>query len=90
MESLAGRRHVKISERRIKSDWAIFIAEMLNERYSDAQKIILVMDNLNTHDISSLYEVFPPEEAFHLAQRLEIHRTPKHDSWLRDYQLIIS
>jgi len=90
LEPLAGRRHVKVSERRTKSDWAIFIGEMLKERYPDAKKVILVMDNLNTHSISSLYEVFPPEEAFRLAQRLEIHHTPKHGSWLNAAEIELS
>ena len=90
VEPLAGRRHVKISERRTKSDWAIFIGEMLNERYPDAEKVILVMDNLNTHSISSLYEVFQPEEAFRLSQRLEIHHTPKHGSWLNVAEIELS
>jgi len=55
---------------------------LLTEQYPKAEKVVLVMDNLNTHTISSLYEAFPPEDAFRLAQRLEIHYTPKHGSWL--------
>lgn len=90
VEPLAGRRHVKISSRRTKRDWAIFIGEMLNERYPDAEKVILVLDNLNTHSISSLYEVFSPEEAFRLAQRLEILHTPKHGSWLNVAEIELS
>jgi hypothetical protein len=73
---------VKITERRTQLDWAHFIKEMLEERYADAQKVVLVMDNLNTHNIASLYLAFPPEEARSLANRLEIHYTPKHGSWL--------
>ena len=67
---------------RTKIDWAYRIQWLLNEQYPEAEKIILVMDNLNTHTISSLYEAFLPEVAFSLAQRLEIHYTPKHGSWL--------
>ena len=55
---------------------------MLDEQYPEAEKVVLVMDNLNTHNMSSFYEAFPPEEAFRLSQRLEIHYTPKHGSWL--------
>jgi hypothetical protein len=82
VEPLGGKRKVKITERRTRIDWAHFIKEMLEERYADAEKVVLVMDNLNTHNIASLYTAFPPEEARHLADRLEIHYTPKHGSWL--------
>lgn len=82
VEPLGGKRKVKITERRTRIDWAHFIKEMLEERYVDAEKVVLVMDNLNTHNIASLYTAFPPEEARHLADRLEIHYTPKHGSWL--------
>jgi len=82
VESLGGRRKVKITERCTRINWAHFIEEMLEERYADAEKVVLVMDNLNTHNIASLYEAFPPEKARCLADRLEIHYTPKHGSWL--------
>jgi len=82
VEPLGGKRNVKITERRTRIDWAHFIKEMLNERYPDAEKVVLVMDNLNTHNAGSLYQAFPPEEAKHLANRLETHYTPKHGSWL--------
>ena len=55
---------------------------LIDEKYPEAEKIVLVMDNLNTHNISSFYKAFPPEEAFRLSQKLEIHYTPKHGSWL--------
>ena len=90
VEPLAGKRNVKITERRTKVDWAHYVSEMLNERYPDAKKIILVMDNLNTHNISSFYEAFAPEEAFRIAQRLEIHHTPKHGSWLNVAEIELS
>ena len=81
-EPLAGWRYTEALERRTKTDWANMIKWLLDEQYPDAGKVVLVMDNLNTHNISSLYETFPPEVAFRLAQRLEIHFTPKHGSWL--------
>jgi hypothetical protein len=82
VEPLGGKRNVKITERRTRIDWALFIKEMLDERYPDAKKVVLVMDNLNTHNAGSLYQAFSPEEAKRLANRLEMHYTPKHGSWL--------
>ena len=81
-EPLGGWREAEALPRRTKIDWAHKIKWLLDDQYPDAEKVVLVMDNLNTHAISSLYEAFPPEEAFRLAQRLEIHFTPKHGSWL--------
>jgi len=81
-EPLRGWRYAKALPRRTKADWANQVKRILDEEYPEAQKIVLVMDNLNTHNTSSLYEAFPAEEAFQLAQRLEIHYTPKHGSWL--------
>lgn len=82
VEPLAGKRNVKITERRTMIDWAHYIKEMLDTRYPVAEKVTLVMDNLNTHSPASLYKAFAPEEARRLADRLEIHYTPKHGSWL--------
>ena len=79
---LVGWRHTEAFPRRTKIDWAHRIRWLLGEQYPEAGKVVLVMDNLNTHAISSLYEAFPPAEAFRLSQRLEIHYTPKHGSWL--------
>jgi hypothetical protein len=90
VEPLGGRRHVKITETRTRLDWAEFIRAMLEERYPDAQKVRLVMDNLNTHSVTSLYEAFPAEHALKLAQRLEIHYTPKHESWLNVAEIELS
>jgi hypothetical protein len=90
VEPLAGIRNVTVTERRTRIDWAKYIREMLEVRYSNADKVVLVMDNLNTHNISSLYEAFAPEEAFRLAQRLEIHHTPKHGSWLNIAEIELS
>ena len=81
-EPLGGWRYAIALPQRTKVDWASQVKWVLDERYPAAEKVVLVMDNLNTHTISSLYEAFPPEEAFRLAQRLEIHYTPKHGSWL--------
>jgi hypothetical protein len=81
-EPLAGKRHVRVTDRRTKRDWAECIREMVDEIYPAAERIVLVMDNLNTHTPASLYEAFPPDQAKHLADRLEIHYTPKHGSWL--------
>jgi len=89
-EPLAGWRHVRVSERRTKSDWAKRVRELLEVHYPKAKRIRLVMDNLNTHTISSLYETFPPEVALSLAKRLEIHYTPKHGSWLNIAEIELS
>lgn len=81
-EPLAGWRQTRVTERRTKTDWARAIRDLLDGRYADAKIVVLIMDNLNTHSIGSLYEAFPPAEARRLARRLEIHHTPKHGSWL--------
>lgn len=90
VEPLAGRRHVEVTERRTRQDWAAFIKTMLDERYPKAAKVRLVMDNLNTHAVTSLYETFAPAEARRLAERLEIHYTPKHGSWLNIAEIELS
>jgi len=90
VEPLSGKRHVAITERRTRKDWARQIKEMLDERYPDAIKVRLVMDNLNTHSITSLYEAFEPKEARRLAERLDIHHTPKHGSWLNMAEIELS
>lgn len=82
VEPLTGREHVSVHRRRTAVDWAEEIKYLCDEMFPDAEKIILVMDNLNTHAISSLYKKYPPEEARRLVKRLEIHYTPKHGSWL--------
>lgn len=82
VEPLAGKRHVAVTERRTQQDRARQVQQMVDDRYPDAIKIRLVMDNLNTHNIASLYKTFEPKEARRLAERLEIHYTPKHGSWL--------
>jgi len=90
VEPLAGKRHVAVTERRTRKDWAEQIKQMLDERYPDARKVRLVMDNLNTHSVASLYEAFSPKEARRLAERLEIHYTPKHGSWLNMAEIELS
>jgi len=89
-EPLKGWRNVSVSERRTKKDWAGHVAELLEVHYPNAPKVCLVMDNLNTHTISSLYEAFPPNRARALARRLEIHYTPKHGSWLNIAEIELS
>jgi hypothetical protein len=81
-EPLVGWRSVSIRERRTKVDWALEVAELLRTRYAEAQKVILVCDNLNTHTKGAFYETFPPEEARAVVRRLEFRHTPKHGSWL--------
>jgi DDE superfamily endonuclease len=76
-EPLAGWRHVKVTDRRTKKDWAQCIRELVDVYYPDAQKVRLVLDNLNTHTGASLYEAFAPEEARRILERLEFHYTPK-------------
>ncbi len=81
-EPLAGRRYVKATERRTKIDWAYLMRELVDVHYPNAEMVVLVCDNLNTHVKASLYEAFNPEEAKRIADKLEIHYTPKHGSWL--------
>ena len=81
-EPLRGWRHVKVTERRTRKDWALCIKELVDVHYRHAHKIILVQDNLNTHSGTSLYETFRPQDARRLLDRLEFHPTPKHGSWL--------
>ena len=81
-EPLAGQRRVKVTERRTAVDFAHLIRELVDTQYPHAEKIVLVMDNLNTHKPASLYEAYTPAEARRLMERLEIHHTPKHGSWL--------
>jgi len=88
-EPLAGWRHVEVSEHRTSEDWA-FVMRELSLMYPEAEKIVVVMDNLNTHTPASFYKVFEPEEAFELSQRFEFHYTPKHGSWLNMAEIELS
>jgi hypothetical protein len=82
VEPLAGRRDVEVTDRRTKKDYAQCLRKLSDELYPEAEVIVLVQDNLNTHSPASLYEAFPPAEAKRLAERFEFHYTPKHGSWL--------
>jgi hypothetical protein len=90
VEPLTGRRHVGAGENRTRRDWALFIRAMLDERYPEAIKVRLILDNLNTHSAASLYETFPAPEARRLAERIEFHYTPKHGSWLNVAEIELS
>jgi hypothetical protein len=88
-EPLSGRREVTVSQSRTRQDFANCLRDLAGTRYPQAEKIVLVMDNLNTHTLASLYAAFPPQEARELAGRFEIHHTPKHGSWLNMAELEI-
>ena len=81
-EPLAGQRDVQVTDRRTKKDYAQCLRNISDRMYPDAEQIVLVQDNLNTHSPASLYEAFEPTEAKRLADRFELHYTPKHGSWL--------
>jgi hypothetical protein len=88
-EPLTGTRWTKVTERRTAANFAQFVKD-LERWYPEAEKLVLVMDNLNTHKPASLYEAFEPAEARRLAERLEIHYTPKHGSWLNIAEIELS
>jgi DDE superfamily endonuclease len=90
VEPLRGWRHVDAQQHRTKIDWAHQVERLLTHDHPDAETVVLVMDNLNTHGIGSLYEAFEPAKAFSLAQRLELHPTPKHGSWLNIAEIELS
>jgi len=89
-EPLAGRRWVTVTERRTKRDWAHQIKTLVDEHYPEAERIVLVQDNLNTHTPAALYEAFAPEEAKRLTDKIEWHFTPKHGSWLNMAEIELS
>jgi DDE superfamily endonuclease len=89
-EPLAGRRWVAVTDRRTAVDWAEQIKDLVDARYPEAERIVLVADNLNTHTPGSLYEAFAPAEARRLADKLELHHTPKHGSWLNIAEIELS
>jgi hypothetical protein len=89
-EPLRGQRWVRVTDQRTKVDWAHQIKELVDVRYPEAERIVLVLDNLNTHGPASLYEAFPPAEAKRLADKLEIPYTPKHGSWLNMAEIELS
>jgi hypothetical protein len=90
VQPLAGRRRVTARARRTRIDFAHEVDRLLSVDYPDAEKVVLVMDNLNTHSTGSLYEAFEPAKAHALARRLEIHHTPKHGSWLNIAEIELS
>lgn len=90
VEPLTGWRQVTVTERRTAVEWAHQIRDLVDVHYPQAERIRLVMDNLNTHKVASLYEAFAPAEARRIAQRLEIHHTPKHGSWLNMAEIELS
>jgi hypothetical protein len=89
-EPLRGWRHVEVTERRTAKDYAAVLRWLAEEVHPDAEVIVLVQDNLNTHTLASLYEAFPPEQARRLAERFEVHYTPKHGSWLNEAEIELS
>jgi len=89
-EPLLGWRHVVVTERRTAKDFAAVLGWLAEDLHPDADKIVLVMDNLNTHKLASLYEAFEPERARRIAERFEIHHTPKHGSWLNVAEIELS
>lgn len=89
-EPLMGKRFLQVREQRTKADWAQFVRELIEVHYPEAEKIVLVLDNLNTHTPSAFYEVFEPAHAWKLSQKLEVHYTPKHGSWLNMAEIELS
>jgi hypothetical protein len=89
-EPLAGWRHVMVTDRRTAKDFAEVVRWLAEDIYPEAEKLVLVMDNLNTHKLASLYEAFPPEQARRIAERIEVHHTPKHGSWLNVAEIELS
>jgi hypothetical protein len=89
-EPLAGWRHVMVTDRRTAVDFAEAVRWLAEDVYPDAERVVLVMDNLNTHKLASLYEAFPPEQARRIAERIEVHHTPKHGSWLNVAEIELS
>lgn len=89
-EPLAGRRRLEVTSRRTRADFARFLKRVVDEDYPQADKIVLIMDNLNTHEVASLYHAFEPAEARRIARKLEIHPTPTHGSWLNVAEVELS
>jgi hypothetical protein len=89
-EPLLGWRTVQVTERRTAKDLAEVLRWLVEELHEEAEKVVVVMDNLNTHKLASLYEAFPPAQARRIAEKLEIHHTPKHGSWLNMAEIELS
>jgi hypothetical protein len=89
-EPLAGTRFTQVTERRTKLDWAHYMKALVDDRYPEAERLCVILDNLNTHNKSSLYEAFAPLEAKRIADKLDLHYTPKHGSWLNMAEIELS
>ena len=89
-EPLAGWRSVLVTDRRTAKDFAEVVRGLAEDIHPEAETIVLVMDNLNTHKLASLYEAFPPDQARRIAERIEVHHTPKHGSWLNVAEIELS
>jgi hypothetical protein len=89
-EPLQGKRFVEVTERRRRIEWATVMKQMADELYPEAEKIVVILDNLNTHTPSAFYETFEPQEARRLVERFEFHFTPKHGSWLNMAEIELS
>lgn len=89
-EPLRGWRHVEVTDRRTLQDWAHLVRDLVDVRYPDAERLVLVLDNLNIHAPAALYATFPPAEARRLVEKLEVHYTPKHGSWLNMAEIELS
>jgi hypothetical protein len=89
-EPLGNFRRLEVTQRRTKLDFAAFVKQLVDEKYKEALKVVLVMDNLNTPSPASLYDAFSPEEARRITEKLEIHHTPKHGSWLNVAEIELS
>ncbi len=90
VEPLRGYRSVQVTNQRTRRDWALFLRHLADEVYAEAERIVVVLDNLNTHGPASFYEAFPPAEARRLTHRFEFHHTPKHGSWLNVAEIELS
>lgn len=89
-EPLAGKRHIEITDQRRRIEWAQVMRIVSDELYPDAEKIVVVLDNLNTHVLAAFYLAFEPQEARRLVERFELHYTPKHGSWLNMAEIELS
>ena len=87
---LIGWRHVDVTDRHTCHDWSLLMRDIVDVHFPEAKRVVVVMDNLNTHKLASLYEAFPPAEARRIAEKLDIHYTPKHGSWLNMAEIELS
>ncbi len=90
VEPVRGWRHLAVTEHRTKRDWALAIRDLVDVHYPQAERVVLVLDNLNTHGRGSLYDAVPPDEARRICNKLEVHYTPQHGSWLNIAEIDLS